>query len=124
MQLASIEGQFDSDDDGNVGSWLPNNFVPSPLTATLYTDSSFGNGLNLSGEVVFSAERDRPGNPQLEDMFSVNFGGSYPLGAGRVTFGVTNLFDRQQENSAASSVRFDELTKDAGTRKLLERQPV
>ncbi|WP_299206206.1 TonB-dependent receptor [uncultured Tateyamaria sp.] len=112
-QLAFVEGRFDSDDDGDVDAWLPNNRIPSPFTATLYTDRSFANGLNLSGEVVFSAERDRPGHPQLEDMFSVNVGGSYPVGAGRVTFGVTNLFDRQQENSAASSVRYNELTNDA-----------
>ncbi|WP_299546281.1 TonB-dependent receptor [uncultured Tateyamaria sp.] len=112
-QLAFVEGRLDSDGDGDMDSWLPNNRIPTPFTATFYTDRSFDNGLNLSGELVFSAERDRPGLPQLEDMFRVNVGGSYPVGPGRVTFGVTNLFDRQQENSAASSVRENELTEDA-----------
>ncbi|QBF33465.1 TonB-dependent receptor [Thalassococcus sp. S3] len=112
-ELAYIEGRLDSDGDGDMDAWLPNNRIPTPFTATLYTDRSFANGLNLSGEIVFSAERDRPGRPQLEDMVRVNVGGSYPVGPGRVTFGVTNLFDRQQENSAASSVRVNPLTNDA-----------
>lgn len=112
-QLSYVEGRFDSDDDGDIDDWLPNNRIPSPFTATLYTDRRFANGLALSGEAVFSMKRDRPGQPELENMVRVNVGGSYPLGAGNVTFGVTNLFDRQQENSTASSVRTNPLTGDA-----------
>ncbi|GGX67496.1 siderophore receptor [Tateyamaria omphalii] len=112
-QLAYVEGRSDSNNDGDVDTWLPNNRIPTPFTATLYTDKSFENGLTLSGELVFSAKRDHPELPKLENMFRVNVGGSYPVGPGLVTFGVTNLFDRQQENSAASSVRINPLTGDA-----------
>ncbi len=111
-ELAYIEGEFDDDDDGSVETPLPNNRIPAPFTATLSTDYLFANGASLLGEVVYASGRDEGDEPELDQMVTVNFGGAYPVGPGDVTFGISNLFDRQQDNNTASSVRTDPLTGD------------
>ncbi|QPH55602.1 TonB-dependent receptor [Pontivivens ytuae] len=109
-ELAYIEGEFDDDDDGSVETPLPNNRIPAPFTATLSTDYLFANGASLLGELVYASGRDEGDEPELDDMVTVNFGGAYPVGTGDITFGISNLFDRQQDNNTASSVRTDPLT--------------
>ncbi|MFV0301333.1 MAG: TonB-dependent receptor [Paracoccus sp. (in: a-proteobacteria)] len=107
------EGNYDADGDGSRESWLPNNRIPTPFTATLTADYQFQNDLRLKGEIAYAAGRDKAGQPELDKMITVNMYGSYPLGRGAVNFGVTNLFDREQDNITASSVRENPLTADA-----------
>ncbi|WP_299500740.1 TonB-dependent receptor [uncultured Roseobacter sp.] len=116
--LAYVEGEFDDDGDGRVDSWLPNSRIPSTFTAGLFTDRRFANGLILSGEIIYAGGRDKSGHPELDDITTVNVSGSYPVGAGRLTVGVTNLFDSTQLNPTASSVREDPdvLVRDEGRR--------
>lgn len=108
--LAYVEGRYDTDDDGEVDSWLPNSRIPSSFTTTLFTDYAFQNGLNLNGEVVYASGREKGDYETLEEMVTVNVGARYPVGAGALTVGVTNLFDRYQENATASSIRTNFLT--------------
>ncbi|PJI84316.1 iron complex outermembrane receptor protein [Yoonia maricola] len=103
--IAFVEGEYDDDQDGSIDSWLPNSRIPSTYTARLYTTKNFDNGLILSGEAVYASGRDKSDYPELDDTTTINASGSYPLGAGRVTLGVTNLFDTYQFNPTASSVR-------------------
>ncbi|SFA42229.1 Predicted amidohydrolase [Paracoccus halophilus] len=63
--------------------------------------------------LVYAAGRDKTGQPELEEMVTVNAYGSYPLDGGALQFGVTNLLGRQQENSTATSVRENPLNGDA-----------
>lgn len=116
--VAFIEGEFDEDQDGDIDSWLPNSRIPSTYTATLYTTKNFDSGLILSGEAVYASGRDKSGHPRLDDTITINASGSYPFGEGRVTLGVTNLFDTYQFNPTASSVREDPdiLVADEGRR--------
>lgn len=107
------EGNYDADGNGSRESWLPNNRIPTPFTATLTADYLFQNDLRMKGEFVYAAGRDKAGQPELDQMITVNMYGSYPLGRGTVNFGVTNLFDRQQDNITATSVRENPLTGDA-----------
>ncbi|MBU3030404.1 TonB-dependent receptor [Paracoccus marinaquae] len=117
LQLGALlgwqEGNYDEDGDGSREAWLPNNRIPTPFTATLTAGYQFQNAARLNGELVYAAGRDKTGQPVLEEMFTVNLYGSYPLGRGQFYYGVSNLFDRQQENSTASSVRENPLTGDA-----------
>ncbi len=116
--LAYVEGEFDDDGDGRTDSWLPNSRIPSTFTAGVFTDKRFANGLILSGEIIYASGRDKSGHPELDETTTVNVSGSYPLGAGRLTIGVTNLFDSTQLNPTASSVREDPdvLVRDDGRR--------
>ncbi|MFV0491682.1 MAG: TonB-dependent receptor [Pseudorhodobacter sp.] len=107
------EGKYDTDGDGSRESWLPNNRIPTPFTATLTAGYRFENGLRLDGELVYAAGRHKAGQPHLDEMVTVNLYGAYPLGAGNMVFGVTNLLDRAQNNITASSVRENPLTGDA-----------
>lgn len=107
------EGNYDTDGNGSRESWLPNNRIPSPFTTTLTADYRFRNDLRLKGELVYAAGRDKAGHPELDEMVTVNMYGTYPVGQGVMNFGVANLFDRQQENITASSVRENPLTGDA-----------
>lgn len=101
------EGRFDSDNDGDIDSYLPNNRIVSPWTATIYGDYQIMDGFFVGGEMVFASGRERDNNFQLEESFSVNLNASYelPREAGRVSAGVVNLFNREQLNPTASSVR-------------------
>ncbi|MDB6181773.1 TonB-dependent receptor [Paracoccus fistulariae] len=107
------EGNYDADGDGSRESWLPNNRIPTPFTATLTADYLFRNNLRLQGELAYAAGRDKAGQPELDEMITVNLFGSYPLARGAINFGITNLFDRAQDNITASSVRENPLTADA-----------
>ena len=107
------EGNYDADGDGSRESWLPNNRIPSPFTATLTADYQFQNDLRMKGELVYAAGRDKAGQPELDEMITVNMYATYPLAGGTLNFGVTNLFDRQQDNITASAVRENPLTGDA-----------
>jgi iron complex outermembrane receptor protein len=111
--LAYVEGRFDTDDDGETDSWLPNSRIPSSFTATLFTDYAFQNGLNLNGEIVYASGREQGDLDVLEEMVTVNVGARYPVGTGILTVGVTNLFDQYQENVTASSIRTNLLTGEA-----------
>ncbi len=113
LLAAYVEGKFDSNGNDSVDKWLPNNRIPSNFTATLYGNHTFDNGLSLGGELVYASGRDRGDNPVLDDNIRVNVFGSYPLGRGQLRVGISNLFDRSQDNPTASSVRSNPLTGDA-----------
>ncbi|MDY6860396.1 MAG: TonB-dependent receptor [Pseudomonadota bacterium] len=107
------EGKYDSDDDGDIDDYLPNNRIVSPFTATLYTGYGFGSGLELGGEVIYASARDVEDYPEVEENLRVNLRGAYPVGRGSMSFGVENLFNRDQYNSTASVVRTNPLTGEA-----------
>ena len=113
LVAAYTEGQYDSDGDGDIDAFLPNNRIVTPFKTTLYTQKAFDNGLTLNGAVTYTSERDKDGMPVIEETLTVDAGGSYALGTGRVTFGVTNLFDRDQYNPTASTVRENVTTGEA-----------
>ena len=110
LVAAWTEGRYDSDGDGEIDAFLPNNRIVTPVKATLYTQKAFDTGLTLDGAVTWTARRDHDGMPDIDETLTVDAGGSYALGSGRVTFGVTNLFDRDQDNPTASSVRQNAVT--------------
>lgn len=103
--LGYQEGRYDSDGDGDIDAYLPNNRIVSPFTGTIYGDYAVTPRLSLGGEVVYTAGRDRDPAFELEDTFIVDLHGSYDLGPGTVYAGVWNLFDRDQLNPTATSVR-------------------
>ena len=108
---AYTEGKFDSDDNGSIDAWLPNNRISSPFTATLYGDYMLASGINLAGEIVYTGAREHAGLSTVEDTTRVNLRASMPLGAGELGLGVDNLFDTYQLNPTGSAVR----TYPAGT---------
>lgn len=107
------EGRFDSDNDGNVDSWLPNNRIGAPVKATLYGDYAFENGLRMAGEIVYTGARDDKGHADVEDTTTVNLRLAKQVGTGELSVGVFNLFDTDQLNPTASSVRTNPLTRQA-----------
>ncbi|MEM6480356.1 MAG: TonB-dependent receptor [Pseudomonadota bacterium] len=110
MALSYTEGRFDSDDDGNIDAWLPNNRIVSPFKATLYGDYEFDNGLRLAGEVVFTGERNQTGLSKVQDTTTVNLRVAKAVGPGEFRFAVDNLLNTDQLNPTATSVRVDPLT--------------
>lgn len=103
--LGYQEGRYDSDGDGDIDAFLPNNRIVSPFTATVYGDYAVTPALAVGAEVVFTAGRDRDPAFELENTVTVNLHGTYDLGPGTVMAGVLNLFDRDQLNPTATSVR-------------------
>lgn len=103
--LAYQEGKYDSDDNGSVDSYLPNNRIVSPFTATVYGDYAVTPKLDIGVEFVFTAGRDRDPAFDLDDTHTVNVHASYDLGPGEIQAGIWNLFDTAQLNPTATSVR-------------------
>ncbi|WP_170334531.1 TonB-dependent receptor [Ruegeria arenilitoris] len=110
LSASFTEGRFDSNNDGEVDSWLPNNRIAAPVKATLYGDYVFDNGLRVAGEIVYTGKRDNKGYTVVEDTTTVNARLAKQIGLGEFSFAVDNLFDTNQLNPTASSVRTNPLT--------------
>lgn len=108
--LAYREGRYDTDKDGEVDSWLPNNRIATPFRYTLYGDYTFENGVTFHLEGEGWVDRDEKINKAgtsypLEGAFLVNASVSAPLAGGTFYAGVENLFDEDYVNPTATSVR-------------------
>ncbi|MFT6510865.1 MAG: iron complex outermembrane receptor protein [Parvibaculaceae bacterium] len=103
--LSYTEGRYDSDDDGDIDDWLPNNRIVAPFTATLFADYQFDFGMKLGGDLVYTGQRNKVTGSDVDETITVNMQASYDLGEGTVTAGVNNLFDRSQMNPTASAIR-------------------
>lgn len=111
--LAYTEGRWDQDGDGDIDDALPNNRIGAPFTATVFTSYKFDNGLTLSGDSQFSSGRDVDDGYStstsrqlgLSPTWRVNLAASYASEYGTFQAGIDNLFNRQQDNPTASSLR-------------------
>ncbi len=110
LSASFTEGRFDSDGDGSFDAWLPNNRIAAPVKATLYGDYTFANGLRMAGEIVYTGTRDDKGYTVVEDTTTVNLRMAKQIGLGEFSLAIDNLFDTNQLNPTASSVRTNPLT--------------
>jgi iron complex outermembrane receptor protein len=100
------EGRYDTNGDGSVNAWLPNNRIATPVHGTVYGTYGFENGLNLRGEVQFFAGRDKITTaPEIKSAALVNVLASRKVGAGDLSVGIENLFDTDYMNPTASATR-------------------
>ncbi len=108
--LAYREGKYDTDDDGDLDTYLPNNRIATPFRGLAYASYYFDNGLALRGEVEFFSGRDHADTGlsreyNIDGAFTANIMGSYPLGNGKLTFAAKNLMDLEYENPTATATR-------------------
>ncbi|MFN4277869.1 MAG: TonB-dependent receptor [Ferrovibrio sp.] len=105
-----MEGKYDRDKDGDLERYLANNRISSPFKSTVYADWQPWKDISLRGEALYVAGRDihDGGTRQLAlpGMFTLNAIAAYDIGnGGVVSFGVENLLDAYDWNSAASATR-------------------
>ena len=106
--LSWKEGKFDSNRDGDIDAYLPNNRIGSPLKLVLFAGWEIDSDWTLHGETVFYSDRTRfdgTNVTKLDSGFLVNALASYKLGQGDLSFGVENLFDHFAYNPSASATR-------------------
>lgn len=108
--LAYREGRYDSDGDGRLDSFLPNNRIATPLRAVLSGLWTFEDGTALRVEGVGFAGRnqriDRAGTRfKIDDGATMNLAVSTPALGGQAYASVDNLFDVAYQNPTATSVR-------------------
>lgn len=108
--LSYREGKYDTDDDGDVDTYLPNNRIASPFRGLAYVSYTFDNGLYLRGEVEYFSERDHEDTGSqreydIEDAWTFNVLGQYELAGGTLMFSARNLFDATYENPTATATR-------------------
>ena len=108
--LAYREGKYDSNKDGVLDSYLPNNRISTPFHGTVYADYRFDNGAVLRLEGQGFSGRDRVVNLRgnhykLESGEIMNVSYAVPLWGGTAYIGVQNVFDSAYLNPTASSVR-------------------
>lgn len=110
--LAYREGKRDTDGNGSLDSYLPNNRIATPFRAVGYGtyrfDSGFAEGLRLRGELEYFSGRNRDDGTtrqRIRQAATVNLLGSYPLLGGELGFGLRNLFDVNYDNPTATATR-------------------
>jgi iron complex outermembrane receptor protein len=104
------EGRFDSDRNGTIDSYLPNNRIGAPYRGLVHADYRFVNGVVLRLEGEGFSGRDQPINTAgtrypIDGAFIMNAALSVPWQGGTVYFGASNIFDTTYENPTATSVR-------------------
>jgi len=108
--LGYREGRYDTNRDGRLDSYLPNNRIGAPFRATVSGTYLFENGVSfrLEGEGFSGrdARIDLVGTRyRLKDAFTVNASVGAPLAGGELYASVDNLFDAAYWNPTATSVR-------------------
>lgn len=104
------EGRYDSNKDGSIDSYLPNNRIGAPVRGTLYGEYTFVGDvlLRVEGE-AFSGRKqaiDTAGTTyELKPAAVMNMAVSAPWFGGQAYAGVNNIFDTTYENPTATSVR-------------------
>ncbi|MGM4991677.1 TonB-dependent receptor [Tardiphaga sp. 841_E9_N1_2] len=104
------EGRYDTNKDGVLDSWLPNNRIGSPVRGLIFGDYRFDNGIKLRVEGEGYAARNRGINLTntvypIEGGFTMNAALSGPVYGGEAYAAVNNLFDTELQNPTATSVR-------------------
>lgn len=104
------EGRYDSNKDGVLDSWLPNNRIATPVRGLVYGDYRFDNGIKLRVEGEGWSGRNRGINLAntvypIEGGFTMNAALSGPVYGGEAYAAVNNLFDTAVQNPTATSVR-------------------
>ncbi|WP_282607866.1 TonB-dependent receptor [Pelagibius sp. Alg239-R121] len=102
------EGKRDTDDDGDLDSYLPNNRIGPPLRLTGYVNYETDFDLNLRLEGVYTGSRDRNDGVQqvkIDNALTFNLAADYPLLDGTLSLGVENILDVEYENPTASASR-------------------
>lgn len=108
--LAYREGKYDTNKDGILDSYLPNNRISTPFHGTIYSDYRFDNGAVLRLEGQGFSGRDRVVNLRgnhykLESGEIMNASLAWPVWGGTASIGVQNIFDSYYQNPTATSVR-------------------
>ncbi|MBP3127718.1 TonB-dependent receptor [Thalassospira sp. ER-Se-21-Dark] len=104
--LASyVEGRYDTNEDGDLDSWLPNNRIPSPFRFTGYVDSYVWGDLNMRFDGTYTAGRYKIEDKKIKPSLVFNLSGNYPLLGGTARFGIENILDSSYENPAATALR-------------------
>jgi iron complex outermembrane receptor protein len=104
------EGRYDSNKDGVLDSWLPNNRIATPVRGLVFGDYRFDNGIKLRVEGEGWSGRNRGINLAntvypIEGGFTMNAALSGPVYGGEAYAAVNNLFDTAVQNPTATSVR-------------------
>lgn len=100
-----VEGRYDTNEDGDLDSWLPNNRIPSPFRFTGYVDSYVWDDLNMRFDGTYTAGRYRIEDEKIKPSLVFNLSGNYPLLGGTARFGIENILDTSYENPAATALR-------------------
>lgn len=108
--LGYREGRYDSDKNGTLESWLPNNRIATPFRGTIFADYRFENGIALRVEGEGFAGRAKPINTAgtihpIDGGMTMNVAVSGPWQGGQVYASINNLLDAELVNPTATSVR-------------------
>lgn len=108
--LGYREGKYDSDKNGTLESWLPNNRIATPFRGTIYTEYRFDNGIKVRLEGEGYTGRRRPINVAgtvypIDGGMTMNAAISGPWQGGELYASINNLFDAELANPTGTSVR-------------------
>lgn len=104
------EGRYDSNKDGRLDSWLPNNRIATPYRGTVWLDYLFDGGVKLRVEGEGYSGRDARidltgARYRIKPGATMNVLLSAPVDGGEAYVAVNNLFDAIIQNPTATSVR-------------------
>lgn len=106
--LSWREGKRDTDGNGSLDAYLPNNRISTPFRGMLYGEYGFDFDLAVRAELEHFGGRDRDDGTTRQKIGSattVNLSAGYPLLGGQFSVGVQNLFDVTYDNPTATATR-------------------
>lgn len=105
------EGRYDSDDDGKLDAFLPNNRIANPFRGTVYATYIFDSGTLVRLEGEFFSGRNVAEDPttgeklKIDGAATMNLAVSQPLFGGFLYAAIDNVFDQQYQNPTATATR-------------------
>ncbi|WP_417669047.1 TonB-dependent receptor [Roseibium sp.] len=104
--LAYAEGRYDTDDDGDTDTYLPNNRIPTTFKGTVYGNMILPYDILAHAEVEFFSGRDREQGEKLKGAALLNLSLAKEFdNGGKLAFGVRNLLDTDYVNPTATATR-------------------
>ncbi|MBD8876978.1 TonB-dependent receptor [Roseibium polysiphoniae] len=104
--LAYSEGQYDTDDDGEFDSYLPNNRIPTTFKGLLYSTMNFEHDITARAEVEFFSGRSRDIDNKIDGAVLLNAAVAKTFeNNGKLSLGVRNILDTDYINPTATATR-------------------
>ncbi|MCP1198306.1 TonB-dependent receptor [Notoacmeibacter sp. MSK16QG-6] len=108
--LGYVDGEYDSDGDGDIDEDLPNNRIATTWKGNLFASYAFANGIDTRADLEFFSGRDRLQDDEIDGAALLHLSAQKTFENGhKLSLGVYNVFDTDYANPTATATRGTEV---------------